>query len=56
MWSNVKALLHEAQARYHPDLLAAIVSTLTARHLTGCPRLNPSLRQLFHLKCKKNDE
>jgi hypothetical protein len=28
MWSKVKALLRKAQARTHPDLLAAIASAL----------------------------
>ncbi len=30
MWSKVKALLRKAQARNHPDLLAAIASALAA--------------------------
>jgi transposase len=30
MWSKVKALLRKAQARTHPDLLAAIASALRA--------------------------
>lgn len=30
MWSKVKALLRKAQARNHPDLLAAIASALSA--------------------------
>ena len=30
MWSKVKALLRKAQARTHPDLLAAIASALAA--------------------------
>ena len=30
MWSKVKALLRKAQARNHPDLLAAIASALNA--------------------------
>jgi transposase len=30
MWSKVKALLRKAQARNHPDLLAAIASALRA--------------------------
>jgi transposase len=30
MWSKVKALLRKAQARPHPDLLAAIASALRA--------------------------
>ena len=30
MWSKVKALLRKAQARNHPDLLAAIASSLNA--------------------------
>lgn len=30
MWSKVKALLRKAQARTHPDLLAAIASALNA--------------------------
>ena len=30
MWSKVKALLRKAQARSHPDLLAAIASCLAA--------------------------
>jgi len=30
MWSKVKALLRKAQARNHPDLLAAISSALSA--------------------------
>lgn len=30
MWSKVKALLRKAQARSHPDLLAAIASALSA--------------------------
>lgn len=30
MWSKVKALLRKAQARSHPDLLAAIASALNA--------------------------
>lgn len=30
MWSKVKALLRKAQARDHPDLLAAIASALNA--------------------------
>jgi transposase len=30
MWSKVKALLRKAQARNHPDLLAAIASALDA--------------------------
>ena len=30
MWSKVKALLRKAQARTHPDLLAAVASALHA--------------------------
>ena len=30
MWSKVKALLRKAQARSHPDLIAAIASALSA--------------------------
>ena len=30
MWSKVKALLRKAQARTHPDLLAAIALALKA--------------------------